>query len=312
MPMNDRTPRCPHSHPARGFTAIELLIALVLALSVSATALTLLQRTLLDTRAVVDTVSARQRATDAASILGAELRDASVIDTITMATDSAIELVTTVGASVVCALPTPTTIIVPPDTLASGGTLTSFRTPPDSNDRLTLFRPPSTADTTTGWSTAVIVSIARPAAAACPQSSRFTTAADLTAGRHAYSFTLAAPLPAFVHVGTPIRLLRRTRYSIYRGSDGRWYLGYRRCSPLCSTVQPVGGPYGAPNAPPISLKYFDATSAVVTPSTTPTTAIARVDVVARATTNASIPATGPVNSTSTDSAVATIALRNAP
>jgi hypothetical protein len=67
----------------------------------------------------------------------------------------------------------------------------------------------------------------------------------------------AAPAPPFVlavvgdvtgvPAGTPVQVVRRGRYSIYRSANGEWNLGYRRCDALktqsCRAVQPVAGPY---------------------------------------------------------------------
>ena len=50
-------------------------------------------------------------------------------------------------------------------------------------------------------------------------------------------------LPGQVEEGTPVRVLRRTRYALYRSGDGLWYLGRRNRDAVGWTViQPVVGP----------------------------------------------------------------------
>lgn len=53
----------------------------------------------------------------------------------------------------------------------------------------------------------------------------------------------AAP-PAQFAEGTPVRVTRRTRYQLYRASDGSWYLGRAsRGRTAWEGVQPVAGPF---------------------------------------------------------------------
>src|SRR6202022_2394268 len=77
--------------------------------------------------------------------------------------------------------------------------------------------------------------------------SRFSQRSELDAGAKGFVVTLTAPLGSDVKPGAAVRFVRRARYSLYRASDGDWYLGYRRCNaigpPGCGVVQPVSGPY---------------------------------------------------------------------
>jgi hypothetical protein len=177
---------------------------------------------------------------------------------------------------------------------------------------VSLFRDSSTLSSTRGWSRYPIASTTRPpAATTCPPTSTFTTAADIAANRHNYELLLATPLPFPPVPGSPVRLIRRARYSLYRASDGLWYLGYRRCTGAgCATVQPVSGPY-AGATPPLTFKYYDGSGRTITPLV-PTTAIARIDVVAHAATPTQVKLPGLPLAVFTDSSVTSIALRNAP
>lgn len=82
---------------------------------------------------------------------------------------------------------------------------------------------------------------------------------------------LASPLPA--GPGTPVRITRLWKYSLYRGSDGDWYLGAREWnagSLRFNTIQPVSGPFLSPSLHGMSLLYYDS-SGVAVPSGSPDT-----------------------------------------
>jgi hypothetical protein len=294
---------------------VELLIALSLALMVGAAAVTVMTRQQRLYRELRDIVSVRLRTQDATEIFSATLRGTSIADSIRVATDTAVELFTTIGASVVCTAPTSTTLTLPPDTLANGNTLTAFLTTPDSDDVITIFTDSSVSTPTRGWHAYTITAVSRPlSATACPITSHFTTLADVAANAHAYRLTLSTIPTLSLRPGAPLRALRRARYNIYRASDGLWYLGYRRCHAMtgsCVSVQPVSGPYASLTGRPLTFTYFTSTGTQITP-TAPTTAIARIDITAHATTSAATTIPGFPHAIFTDSAVATIALRNAP
>jgi hypothetical protein len=62
--------------------------------------------------------------------------------------------------------------------------------------------------------------------------------------------------------GTPARITRQLRYDLYRGSDGRWYLGSRDWSDAMhrfAPPQPIAGPFirQAPNGEWTGFAFFD-------------------------------------------------------
>jgi prepilin-type N-terminal cleavage/methylation domain-containing protein len=297
-----------------GFTLVELLMTLSLALLIAGTAATLLARHLRFHRDLLGMLAVRRHVDDAAAILSADLRGASVTDSIRFTADTAIELFTISGASVVCTLPSAVTATLPPDTLASGNILTAFSATPDSADEITVFHDSSALSTTRGWTRHAIISVSRThTAVGCPPSSTFTDPADVAANRKAYTLTLASPIPPTVRPGAPLRVLRRARYSVYRASDGKWYLGYRRCpSGVCNPIQPVSGPYASRTTRPLTFRYYSADGTEIAPTLTiPIATIARVDVAARAHTNTQVRLPGMIDTLFADSSITTIAFRNA-
>jgi len=300
----------PHSTDRSGFTLIEFTIALSLALLVSGITLTLLHQHQHTERDVTELLRARTRVREATALLAADLRGANPNDSIYLAADTAVELFTTLGVSLLCTTPTSTTVALPPDS-STGPTPSALLTVPDSADALSLFHDSTSATPSRGWSRYAIVRVTRPlAAAVCPPSSTFTTAADIAVNRHSYELLLATSLPATARAGAPLRVIRRARYSLYRAADAHWYLGYRRCSAAgCGAIQPVSGPYGGA-APPLQFKYYDGNGNEIIP-VVPGTTIARIDVVAHAATPNPITIPGSAPGIYTDSSVTSIALRNA-
>jgi hypothetical protein len=113
-----------------------------------------------------------------------------------------------------------------------------------------------------------------------------------------------------------VRFIRRGRYSLYRASDGDWYLGYRRCNALgssvCGAIQPLSGPYrrysSDPAATGLLFEYFDANGNRLGAGSSPLE-LARVDVTARAESRHHLIVEGR-QSTPGDSATMSIAIRN--
>jgi hypothetical protein len=65
---------------------------------------------------------------------------------------------------------------------------------------------------------------------------------------------------ASVPTGAPVRLTRPLRLSIYRSSDGRWYLGMRSWSTATgqwTVVQPLAGPFAPAARSGARFQYFD-------------------------------------------------------
>jgi hypothetical protein len=103
------------------------------------------------------------------------------------------------------------------------------------------------------------------------------------------AITGVAALPPGLAPGTPLRVTRRVRWSLYRASDRRWWLGFREQaagSGALAAVQPVVGPLRGYSADSTrsgaAFLYYDAAGAPIPPGLADTRAIARVRVVLRA------------------------------
>jgi prepilin-type N-terminal cleavage/methylation domain-containing protein len=255
-----------------GYTLAELVIALAL--------LGLLVTLLLHTltahqkvfRAFRERILLSEQLRDGELSLLSDIRSTAVrADTLRLLTDSAFEFFSTIGSSVVCASSAQVVSLVPAG-LANGLLLSSLPLAPDTGDILLGY---SKADSISGarrWIRYRVSAVATaPASSACPVTTGFTAPAD--AQKPAYRIFLAGSA-ASLGPGSPIRFLRRVRYSLYRSSEGEWYLGYKRCNaiaPGCSSIQPVSGPYlpySSSTGGGLRFRYLDSAGAPV-PSTRP-------------------------------------------
>lgn len=295
-----------------GFTIIELLVSLTIALIIGTLVTTFINSQVRLTTHMNQSIASRTHMRDAIDILTADLRAASMATNgFPFASDTAIEFYSTIGASILCDVPANGQIVLPPDTLLSGNTLTSILITPDTQDIAIIYFDSSSLSPTRGWFRSRISNVATTnVATTCPPSSGFTSAADVTAGARALTLSLEAQPLLSIHKGAPVRLLRLGRYNIYRASDNAWYLGYRRCHPIskiCDGVQPVSGPYTHDSKPPLSLKYYSASGQQLTPNG-PISNIARLDIVIRSSPKRSIKIPG--STRTNDSTVAIITFRN--
>jgi type II secretory pathway pseudopilin PulG len=225
-------------------------------------------------------LEARQGVQDALEVLSTDIRGASVEDTIRLMADSALELFAGIGTSVACRTGSANSITLPGES-ASGNTLTSFLLTPDTGDLALIYRRDSTRVDGDRWERHRI-------AALTTRLGNPGCLAEGAAPGEGFVLTFES-LGQAVDPGTPVRFVRRGRYSLYRSSDSRWYLGYRRCNAVgasaCGAIQPVSGPYGRYSADKARtgflFEYFDARGELLTATAAPLS-VARVDVSARA------------------------------
>jgi hypothetical protein len=223
----------------RGSSLAELIVAFTVLTVLSALAATALVGAERRMRAA-NALSAAERAVrEGAAVLTSELAGA---DSIVARGDTAIDFLGVVGVSVLC-VTTDRALVVPPS-VASGATPFSlWRSSPSAGDVVALFDPDAAR-----WRYGRVDSVAsRTDGAGCSPSSGLLSAADSVARRPVMRFVLDAPLPASLPVGTPVRVMRRGRWALYRGGDGQWALGLRACDPItaCGTAQPASGPYAS-------------------------------------------------------------------
>lgn len=297
------------SETARGgFTMVELTVSLVLLALVVALALNTLSSHQKVFRGMRQKILVNEQIRDGESAVATDLRGTSPGDTLRLLSDSAVEFFATVGSSVVCAEPAGQMLSLVPADLSSGLYLSSIPVAPDTGDLLSVYSEPDSISGDRRWLRFRIASVtAVSASSACPASSGFTAAPDLT--RSSYRISAVGDLSA-VAAGAPVRIIRRGRYSLYRSSDGEWYLGYKRCNAVatgCGTVQPVSGPY-MPFSPAtgggIRFRFLDSLGGVV-PATRPLDVVA-IEIILRA----EVSETGRVSGRWMDSVLVSVTLRN--
>ncbi|MCR4339930.1 MAG: type II secretion system GspH family protein [Gemmatimonadaceae bacterium] len=271
----------------RGFTLLELIVAIAVLSVVGGAICEGLRRQQQVFRSIALMIAARSDVRDAGEVLATDILSASPIDTLPVTSDSAVEFSSTIGVTISCDSAPGYTIRIPPERLASGLQLTALLATPDSNDLVLIFNDDSAA--TAGqprWERHTIASVSsQGASTACPSSTGFTSAGDGAAATSVIALRTAAS--GGILRGAPIRIVRRGRYSLYRSSDSRWYLGQRRCDPLgpssCRPIQPVSGPYAGyspAGGSGVSFEYFDAAGTALT-SWDAGSRVARIGVVVR-------------------------------
>ena len=303
----------PLSSPMRlryGFTVAELLVATAVAGITTALMTTTIVRQQRFFSSASEVLGVRSQLRDAADVLASDLRSASVGELgLPVMTDTAVEMYSVIAASVACTILSATTLGLPPTSLAQGNTLTSILAQPDTGDIAAIYSSDSAR-----WSYHRIAAFgSRSLSTACPPSVGFTVLADAAPG---YQLTVAAAPAIPVARGAIIHFLRRSRYSFYRSSDNKWYLGYRRfgvSAPYaCSSIQPVSGPYRpyrSDGSGGISFRYRDSNGADVTTAAL-SRSVARVDIVLRGESSSAVSLTGDARRIWRDSVIVTISPRN--
>jgi type II secretory pathway pseudopilin PulG len=250
-------------------------------------------------RVTTELLHAREGVRDAIDLLATDIRGMATADTVRLLADSAIEFFANVGSSIVCSTDGANGVGLPGASSGRGNALTAFLAQPDTGDIAVFHR--DSLDGDSEWERHRITGFgARTSGVACP----------------GFALDLATPLSAHVRIGSPVRFIRRGRYSLYHGSDSRWYLGYRRCNAVgassCGAIQPLSGPYRDYSSNPLNtgllFEYFDGSGRRVTPGGSPL-GLARVDITARAESRQRIVVEGRATAPS-DSATVSIAIRN--
>jgi len=246
-------------------------------------------------------------------VMSTDLRAVSVFDTVMLRADSAIEFFANIGSSVVCQ--SLGNEIGLPARYSQANSMSAFLVQPDTGDIASFYT--RSAEGREEWERHRIAGFSsRSLATGCPPSSGFSAQSDLDAAMTGFVVTLVDPLRGGIKPGVPVRFLRRARYSLYRASDGHWYLGYRRCNATgastCGPLQPVSGPYAAysPEAQLTGLdfEYFDAHGQPLGASDSPLM-LARIDVTARSEGLQRIATSGQAGGTS-ETATISVAVRN--
>lgn len=244
----------------RGASAAEAIVALVLGALVLGAATSSLLRQQRTTVALDHGVQGAQQLHAATALLVAQLELAAPGAWDLRAgevRDTALQLRATVASGVACDSGADVRIVVPADTITPSG----VGSLPRAGDSLWWYRPDS-ARWVGGRLTAVTGD-----SGDCP-------ALGITAAARAplLRFRLASSDAggARAAAGTPLRVTREMRWSVYRSGDGSWQLGVREwndAAQALASIQPVAGPLQrvAPDGVRSGFRYFDATGTELSP-----------------------------------------------
>lgn len=322
------------ARPRRGMTLVEIMIALVLLGIVSGVVMRVIMRQQRFYQGVNQIMAQRGQLRQATSVLPLDLRSlSSVGNDILAASDASMEFMVNIGTSVVCEVVSNSEVALPPETLASNQTLTSWfgYGPPPLGASVYIYNDSSvTGNDDDRWKQLTIAGVDS-STSKCPSGS-FTEGGDVGRYRMILKVTdpagftdpvTSGPLSQYINRGAPVRVVRRVRYALYQETDGKWYLGfapYNTATNAYDDLAPVSGPYDAYSASPgaangLGFKYYDVDGVEIAAGadSASRTRIARVDLIVRARTSGNVRAAGIQNGANQqykDSLAVSVMLRN--
>ena len=292
----------------RGVTLIELIVAMTvggIALALIAVISVRQQRLYAD---VADRAALTGQLRQASAVLPIELRGASAVaGDIREARDTAIELRSTIAAAVVCDTLAGSIVLAP--ATAGATAFAGYLTAIAAGDTAWVL---SRGDSTDTWIPYPLSGASSLAPGQCGALGPRLNATARAIAR--VSVRLGPTAPPANLIGSVLRVTRPVRYSLYRGGDGRWYLGLRDWNDVSShfnTIQPVSGPFSSASSRGLVFQYVDSAGNVLpNPVSDPRSiALIRVDLRGQSRTAMRAFAVG-AQGKSTDSVHLAIALRN--
>jgi hypothetical protein len=259
----------------RGHTVIEMLVALSVGAIVVGLSATIGFRHQRFHRDVVVTVERTEQLEQSVALLPISLRAIAPGEgdiSPGAARDTSLEFRATIGSAVVCDTVIPSKVILAP--VVEAPHLTSLLTRPEAGDTAWVL---SVEDSTERWLPRAITGVSN-------VSARCAIGGSLPFGeapRTSLALALNAPPPTGAVV---VRITRPWRYSLYRASDGAWYLGAKDWNPALvrfNTIQPVAGPFVSAAASGLRFRYSDSLGAALAPATLETRRIALIEVALR-------------------------------
>jgi hypothetical protein len=266
--MTDRTRRTGRLRNRRGLTLIELIIVMTMFAFIGGVLVSVLLRQQRFQRAIADVADSRGRMRDIATIIPTDLRGTSSVggDLLGIGLTS-LQFRAAIGSSVLCNHPSETVIELPPKTLASGNTLTSWINPPQPGDIVFIYNDGAGAgnvdDSWTPFTITDTTSAVDATWCATNGPLALTQAADN--GQRKYRMTLSVAMDTMrIKRGAPVRFAREVRYSLYAASDANWYVGYETCTPsgvagvagACAGRELLAGPVQAASADTVSSGLY--------------------------------------------------------
>jgi hypothetical protein len=244
-----------HVRCRRGATVAEMAVALLVAGFAATIGAGLLVAAERRARRDGHNAVSNQTARDVLHALRGEIESARW-ESIALRGDTAIDLQSHVGLSVVCSTAA-SAIVLPPATSSRAEPFTLWRYPPEATDVVAVW------DSSGTWRYATVDSVTS-ATGGCPTSGPFRPIADSVAGTPLTRIVVSPSVTSGATIGSPVRVYRGVRWMIYRGGDQHWWLGQRRCSPACGSAQPVAGPLAPPSDSGLRFEMWPDGRVVVT------------------------------------------------
>lgn len=246
----------------QGTTLVELIVALPIAAVIGLVAMSLLLDTHKLARRLNSTTAIARELRQAAAVLASEIRPLSAADIVAW-TDTSLDVMALAGSGITCAIPASNMI----DLLPLNGTdalRTSWFATPQAGDRVFSVGRDSTIVPTDGqWQSDVLSVSASSGSSSCIGAPLLSLGSNTG---NPVRLTLASAMNATPPVGSPVRITRRTRYSLYKASDNLWYMGRKTFNGLVwTTIQPVSGPFDKPLLHGLLIQVRDSASTVLPP-----------------------------------------------
>jgi prepilin-type N-terminal cleavage/methylation domain-containing protein len=314
----------------RGFTLIEMMIALVLLGLVGGAIVTAIAGHQRFFRGASDIMQARGQLRQAMAMLTGDLRAISRRDAdIYELTNQSIDFRGVTGSSFICAKPTNTTFVIPPLNVKKNNSPTAWVNQPQAGDSMFVYDDSAAASTSDdAWRVYQIASIDEVVGVnGCPTytptTGGFVEASDATQPSYRLTVSGGTPLRSSIGVGAPIRFFRRVKYALYEESaDGNWYLGTRDCAELvsrsgtpCTGMRALAGPLrppiGTTDTSGLRFQIYDTTGSTLSAANATTPArLARIRIALRAQTGRTIWVPGKARGLYADSLELHVGLRN--
>jgi len=262
------------ARPRRGTSIIEVVVAMVVGgvvLALISTIAVRQQRLFSD---VTGSIALDGQLREAAAILPIDLRGVSVAShDIREARDTSIELRGTIAGAVVCDTIADGLVLAP--STAGATTYASFLTSAEVGDTVWVLTPTDSAD---DWRPFGVGSVGTAAPKQCAASGPQLGDSARVLPRVAIGLSPRPPSTSAM-IGLAVRVTRPVRYSLYRASDGAWYLGEKDWSTPAArfnTVQPVSGPFLSAASRGLVFTYLDSAGAAIAAPFADSVAIAAI------------------------------------
>ena len=296
----------------RGFSLIEIMIALVLMGLVSTVIYKMLVTTQRVTDAQAERTDVQTNLRAGALVIPNELRQITIstassfdsISDIRGISDTSITYRAMRGFYTICATPSSATTLSVVD---AGGFASEYRAPTTSDSVFVFWEGDTTKTSDDSW---VQVGLSAVATSTCTYAG---------ASRTAYNFTFSgggvpSGFPyAKIQGGSPVRTYETVNLSLFSYNSQQW-LGMAVNAGGTPSYQPVVGPLAATSGSVygFQLTYYDSTGAAVSASSSNIPKIRTIKVALRAISNDQVALSGKNRTTIQDSLVTYVTLRNAP